>query len=140
MDYRKFGNTIIARFDKGEEIFAKVKEVALKENIKLASIEALGATDDFTVGVFDAKKGEYVPNSFTGAHEIVSLHGTITTKDNEYYCHLHLSAGDNKGNVVGGHLQRAIISATCEMMINVIDGKVEREYSEEVGINLLKFI
>ena len=52
MQYKKFNNTIIARIDKGEEILEKVKEIALKENIKLASINALGATNDFTVGVF----------------------------------------------------------------------------------------
>ena len=43
MEYRKFDNTIIARIDKGEEILEKVKEIALKENIKLASISALGS-------------------------------------------------------------------------------------------------
>ena len=35
MDYRRFGNKIIARIDRGEEILEKVKEIALKENIKL---------------------------------------------------------------------------------------------------------
>lgn len=47
MDYRRFGNTIIARIDKGEEILAQVKEIALKEKIKLASIQALGAVNQF---------------------------------------------------------------------------------------------
>ena len=42
MDYRKFGKTIVLRIDKGEEILEKIKEVALKENIKLANINALG--------------------------------------------------------------------------------------------------
>ena len=35
MEYRKFGKTIVARIDKGEEILEKVKELALKENITL---------------------------------------------------------------------------------------------------------
>ena len=43
MEYKRFGNTIVARIDKGEEILDKVKEIALKENIKLATINALGA-------------------------------------------------------------------------------------------------
>ena len=45
MEYRKFNNTIIARIDKGEEILEKVKEIVLKENIKLANINALGSTN-----------------------------------------------------------------------------------------------
>ena len=52
MEYRRFNNTIVARIDKKEEILEKIKEIALKENIKLANINALGATNDFTVGVF----------------------------------------------------------------------------------------
>lgn len=52
MDYRRFGNTIAARIDKGEEILEQVKAIALKEEIKLASIQALGAVNQFTVGVF----------------------------------------------------------------------------------------
>ena len=52
MEYRKFNNTIIARIDKGEEILEEIKKIAQKENIKLANINALGATNDFTVGVF----------------------------------------------------------------------------------------
>ena len=43
MEYRRFENTIIARIDKGEEILEQVKEIALKEKIKLASVQALGA-------------------------------------------------------------------------------------------------
>ena len=33
MDYRRFGNKIIARIDKGEEILEKIKEISLKEDI-----------------------------------------------------------------------------------------------------------
>ena len=47
MDYRRFGDTIIARMDKGEEIVEQVRCIALKENIKLASVEVLGALSEF---------------------------------------------------------------------------------------------
>lgn len=139
MEYRRFDNTIVARMDKGEEILEQVKEIALKENIKLANINALGAINDFTVGVFKVDEKKYYSNQFSGNFEIVSLTGTINTMNGEYYAHLHLSAGNDKGEVFGGHLNKAMVSATCEMIINIIDGTVDRSFSEEVGLNLFKF-
>lgn len=139
MDYRRFQNTIVARIDKGEEILEQVKAIALKEQIKLASVQALGAVNQFTVGVFKTEEKEYLANEFTGSFEIVSLNGTINTMNGEFYCHLHMSAGNHKGEVFGGHLNQAYVSATCEMIITIIDGAVDRNFDEGVGLNLFKF-
>ena len=59
--------------------------------------------------------------------------------NDEYYAHLHMSAGDSEGKVFGGHLNRAVVSATCEMVINVIDGVVDRIFDNETGLNIFKF-
>ena len=139
MEYRRFGNTIVARIDRGEEILAAVREIAGAEHIQLASVSALGATNDFTVGVYNVDEKQYHANDFNGNFEIVSLTGTINTMDGEFYTHLHMSAGDEKGQVFGGHLNRAVVSAVCEMVITVIDGVVDRRFSEEIGLNLFRF-
>ncbi len=139
MEYRRFGNTIVARIDRGEEILAAVREIAGAEHIQLASVSALGATNDFTVGVYNVDQKQYHANDFKGNFEIVSLTGTINTMDGEFYTHLHMSAGDEKGQVFGGHLNRAVVSAVCEMVITVIDGVVDRRFSEEIGLNLFRF-
>lgn len=139
MEYRRFGGTIVARMDRGEEILEQVKAIALAEHIRLASVQALGAVKEFTVGVFDTGEKKYYANEFTGSFEIVSLTGTINTMDGAFYCHLHMSAGDRQGAVFGGHLNRAVVSATCEMVLTVIDGTVDRYFDPEVGLNLFRF-
>lgn len=139
MEYRKFKDTIIARIDKGEEILDSLKEIALKEKVRLADISALGAVREFTVGVFKTEEKQYHANEFFGDFEIVSLTGTITSMNGEFYSHVHMSAGNEKGEVFGGHLNRAVVSATCEMVIRIIDGEVDRCFDEHVGLNLLKF-
>ena len=139
MEYKRFENTIIARIDRGEEILEQVKEIALKEKIRLASVQALGAINRFTVGVFKTNEKIYLANEFEGSYEIVSLSGTINTMNGEFYCHLHMSAGNEKGEVFGGHLNQAFVSATCEMVITVIDGTVDRYYDEGIGLNLFRF-
>lgn len=139
MEYRRFGDTIIARMDKDEEIVEQVRRIAEAEKIKLASVEALGALSDFNVGLFDVAEKKFHGNHFHGAYEIVSLTGTINTMNAEFYTHLHMSAADVNAHVYGGHLVDATISATCEMVIRVLDGTVDREFNEEVGLNLFKF-
>ncbi len=139
MDYHRFGNTVIARFDRGEEVQESLRAVCEKENIRLGNISALGATDKFTVGVYNVDERQYHALTFTGAHEIVSLTGTVSTMNGTYYSHLHMSAANEAGAVVGGHLNAARISATCEMVITVIDGTVDRVKDENVGLNVFKF-
>ena len=139
MEYRRFENTIVARIDKGEEILSEIKNIAETEKIKLANINALGATNDFVVGVFKTSEKKYYSNEFKGDFEIVSLTGTINTMNGEFYSHIHFSAGNDKGEVFGGHLNKAVVSATCEMIINIIDGNVDRMHDEEIGLNLFKF-
>jgi predicted DNA-binding protein with PD1-like motif len=94
--------------------------------------------NDFTVGVYNTAEKKYYANHFEGAFEIVSLTGTVSTMNGAYYAHLHMSAGNDKGEVFGGHLNRALISATCEMVIRVIDGQIDRYHDEEIGLNLFK--
>ena len=139
MDYRRFQDTLVVRIDRGEEILQAVRSVAERERIRLASVEALGAVDDFTVGVYNVAEKQYRARSFQGAYEIVSLVGTINTMNGEVYTHLHMSAGDEEGRVFGGHLSRGVISATVEMVVTLIPGTVDRQLDESIGINLFKF-
>ncbi|MFR2534557.1 MAG: PPC domain-containing DNA-binding protein [Clostridia bacterium] len=139
MEYKKFNQEYIVRIDRGEEILEQIRKIALTENIKLAKVSALGATNDFTVGVYKINEKKYYANSFQGDYEIVSLTGTINTMNGEFYTHIHMSAGNEKGEVFGGHLNRAVVSATCEMIITQIEGSVDRKLDEQIGLNLFLF-
>ncbi len=139
MEYRRFHDTIILRADPDEEICEALLSVAETEQIALAEISGLGAIKEFTTGLFDTAEKKYNSNDFTGLYEITSLVGTLTRKDGQPYLHVHMSAGDRKGNVVGGHLNRAVVSATAEIVIRVIGGEAGRKFSEEIGLNLYQF-
>ena len=139
MEYRRFKDTLVIRMDKGEEIVEQLTAVAAREHIALAEVSALGAVGSFTAGVFYPGEKEYHSNDCTGDFEIVSLTGTVTEMDGKPYLHLHMSAGDREGRVWGGHLNRAVVSATCEMVVRILDGHVGRTFSPEIGLNLLAF-
>lgn len=139
MEYKVFGKTVVARIDRGEEIIASVKKICEKENIKLASITALGAVDHIQVGLYKVSEQKYSPNVFDGDMEMTSLIGNVTTKDGEVYLHMHADFADGAGHVFGGHLTEAVISGTCEMFIQIVDGEVGRRHDDVTGLNLFDF-
>ncbi|MDY2725515.1 MAG: PPC domain-containing DNA-binding protein [Anaerostipes faecalis] len=139
MEYRKFDDHYVIRLDRGEEIVAKLKEVAQKEGIKLAYLTGIGAVGKVTAGVFDTKEKEFKGHTWEGDLEVVSIGGNINTMNGETYVHFHISIADEEGHVYGGHLTEAVISGTGEMVLTEIKGNVDREYDEEIGLNLFKF-
>ena len=73
MEYRRFKDTLFIRMDKGEEILEQLEKVCTAERVKLAQVSAIGAINEFTVGVLRTAEKQYKANNFTGDHEIVSL-------------------------------------------------------------------
>ena len=146
MQFRRFGKKYFVRIDRGEEIMGTLEKFCRDEKITLAEVKALGAVNDFEVGLFDVAGKKYHKNNFKFPAEITSLWGTVTTKEGQVYLHIHMSAADIKGHVFGGHLSRAVVSATCEMIVHDISEgssngfKVERKFNEEVGLNLFEFL
>ena len=45
MDYRRFGNQIVLRVDRDEEVMTEITALCEQEHIRLASISGLGAAD-----------------------------------------------------------------------------------------------
>ena len=139
MDYRRFGKQILLRLDPGEEILTRLRELAEREDLRLAAVQGLGAVNDFTVGVFRTDSKVYSSRRFQGPYEIVSLTGTVDRMDGAFYAHLHLSAAGEDNAVVGGHLNRAQISATAELVLTELGGEIDREKDPEAGLNLWRF-
>ena len=140
MDYKKIKNKYVLRIDRGEEIVSSLKGFCKDNDIKLGTVSGLGAVDRVKVGLFATDTKEYHSTELTGDHEITSLIGNISTKDGEIYLHLHINIADEEYNTYGGHLSSAVVSGTCEIVVEEIDGTVEREFSDEVGLNLYKFV
>lgn len=139
MEYRRFGNTCVVRIDAGEDLMEKMKEVCEKEQIRLGRVEAIGAADQGVIGVFDLEKREYYPEKIDEFMEITSLNGNITTMEGKTYLHLHATLADQRHAVHGGHVLEMRIGATCEMFITVLDGEVNRQKDDRLGINLWSF-
>ena len=141
MEYRVYGNDVVLRIQKGEEILTCRKEVCEKEHITLGSVTGLGAVGEVTLGVFNRENFAYEKQTYTGDMEIASCVGNISTMEGKNYLHIHMVVGNvTDGICHAGHLNRAVVSLTGEFILHKIEGTVEREYSPEVGLNLFKFV
>ncbi len=138
MKAKQFGSRFVVRLDPGEEIVGSLMRFCKDNNITLGSVTGIGATNKATIGLFDVEAKEYHSKELIGDHEIAPLCGNITTKDGEVYLHLHINLSDAEHRSFGGHLNSATVSATCELIIEKMDGEAEREFNDEICLNLLK--
>lgn len=136
MQYKRFGNTYMVRNDLGEEILSNLQKLCEEESIRLGRVEAIGATDQAVIGVFDLEKKEYYPEQIQEFMEITGLSGNITEMEGKPYIHLHATLADQHHRIHGGHVIQMRVGATCEMFVTVLDGEVKRTRNEDLGINL----
>lgn len=59
MEYRVYGQDVVVRMDRGEEILDCIRQVCEKEHILLGSVSGIGAIGEVTLGVFNREKFIY---------------------------------------------------------------------------------
>ncbi len=139
MEYTKANGAYVLRLQRGEEILDRLEEFCVRENILTASVSGIGACDLAEVGVYEVEKKAYLKTALTGSMEILSLQGNITRKDGKPYLHLHAVLCGEDCLCKGGHLNKARISVTCEIVILPLPCEVGRVPDSVTGINLMAF-
>jgi predicted DNA-binding protein with PD1-like motif len=139
MKFQRKDNLVFGRLEKGEEIITSLKELCKVHSIKSGFINGLGAAEDVQIAYYNIEKKQYQHKVLQGDFEIVSLSGTISQLNHEPHVHLHISLGDADFNLFGGHLDNAVVSLTCEFMIQIFDAEIHRKHDEQTGLNLLDF-
>ena len=115
MDYKKFGSSIYARFDRGDEIIAGILDICKKEKILSATYSGIGGCGDVTVGTLIPETNEFLKHKKSGVMlEMISLNGNISSNDNdniEHHTHAMFSYLDEnkEPKFIGGHLLEAIV-------------------------------
>lgn len=120
------------RLTRGQDLKKEIIAYCQKENIKAGVIlSAVGCISHLHIRLAEAK--DYIDKE--ECYEIVSITGTVSDTD----VHIHISASDNSGKTVGGHLKDGtIIDTTCEVvMYELKDYIFDREPDKETGYDEL---
>lgn len=139
MEYVRYDSKVLIRLDPGEEIIAAMTDICDKEAIGLGVVTGIGAVNKATVGLFNPATKEYYSTTLEEDYEITNLTGNVSRMNEQVYLHLHATLADADHKAFGGHLNAATVSATAEIWIDIVEGEVDRLFSEKIGLNLLKF-
>ena len=139
METKRFGNTIAVRLERGEEICASMLAVCREYGVRAGMIQGLGAAKGVTIGLFDAATKAYSETVLNDFLEITNLTGNVSVMEDACYLHLHITLANETGAAFGGHLKSAVIGATAEIFITVLDGEIRRVHDDATGLNLFSF-
>ena len=133
----KDGRRFLLRFDLKEEILTSLQNFCLTENIFSAWVSAIGSAERVELGFYNSQKKIYEKLELDEDLEIVSLQGNIAFFENKPTCHIHGCFSGKDFMAKSGHVFSVHTSATCEVFLIKLEGKIVREKSENFNLNLL---
>lgn len=123
--------------EKGDKVIEAVTQFAKDLGIKAGRVSAIGAVSSVELGHFNVARKSYSWRSVTRPLEIVSLIGNIAAKDGETVVHAHIVVGTDEMELLGGHLKEAVVSATCEMVLDEFEGEIHRSHDSQTDLYLM---
>lgn len=123
---------------KDEEIISSILNFCEQRGLKSAWINGIGAIKSATLAAYDLEKKEYKKKDLSGKFEIVNLTGNIGMLGEKPVTHLHVVLSDDNMATFGGHLEKAIVSVTCEIILTLLQKQIERKYDNKIGLNLIQ--
>ena len=122
----------------GAKIPDAILEIARKEKITTARVEAIGGVKELRLAYFNHEKKEYEEHEFQEFLEMTSLMGNITLKEGEVFLHVHGTFGRRDLSVLAGHVMAATVFPLMEVMITQTENRAAREFDEDLGLSVIR--
>jgi predicted DNA-binding protein with PD1-like motif len=124
--------------DYSDEVMDCILSFAKQQHLKAAQFTAIGAFSEATLGFFDFRIKDYKKIEIKQQVEVLTLAGDITLFNNEIKVHAHVVLGKEDGTAHGGHLLKAIVHPTLEIILTELPSFLERKMDKETGLPLIK--
>ncbi len=144
MDYRKYGDTVYIRMDKGDEIISGILDICKQERISSAVFTGIGGCSEAQIQTFLPETRAFETQTIRGMLELVSLTGNIISNDRQELCH-HTHAvfsykDGEKHCMAAGHMKAITVLYTAEIELRpVIGGTIRRQFDPETGTGFWSF-
>ena len=130
--------TYVLVFNTGDEVITGLLDFAQKHDLGGSHFTAIGAFSNLIVGYFDWEKKDYKKIPFTEQVEVLSLVGDIALDQGEPKVHAHVVVGKADGTAHGGHLLKAHVRPTLEVILVEAPQHLQRKPDKESGLALLR--
>jgi len=141
MRYKLLDNGSIATyaliFESGDEVMEGLKAFANEHKLSAARFTAIGAFKNVELGYFDYEIKDYKKIAVLDQVEVLSLMGDVALYGNESKVHAHVVLGKFDGNAIGGHLLKASVHPTLEVILEETPGYLQRRMDRETGLPLI---
>src|SRR3977135_1160148 len=130
--------TRIVILESGEEAFAVLSKFANQAGISAASLTAIGAFENATIGWFDFASKTYKKIEVDQQCEVLSAIGDVAVGDDgKASLHVHVVLGLSDGTTRGGHLMAGTVRPTLEVILTDTPVHLRRKKKADIGIALI---
>ncbi|PIU19273.1 MAG: hypothetical protein COT18_08370 [Elusimicrobia bacterium CG08_land_8_20_14_0_20_59_10] len=119
------GRTFLFSIYKGEDLLQAIQQFSHHHQVRCGLINAIGAVERATFGIYDQKTRKYVKHNVEKEMEINSLCGNISLFDDKPMVHAHASFSDSEGKALGGHLMAGTRVFSCEVFMQELTGDIK---------------
>jgi predicted DNA-binding protein with PD1-like motif len=129
--------TFAVIFDKGDEFVSDLTSFARENQLGASHFTAIGGFRDVMLGYFDRNTKKYQEIPIEEQVEVLSLVGDIALKDGIPQVHAHVVVGKADGTAHGGHILRAHVWPTLEVVLTESPKHLSRITDGETGLALI---
>lgn len=131
--------TFAVVLDTGDEVMTTLSSFIAREKLRAAQVSAIGALSDAVLQYFDWTQKQYVAIPVREQVEVASLLGDVTEDpDGEPALHLHVVVGKRDGSAVAGHLRKAHVRPTLEVIVTESPAYLRKRYDPESRLALIR--
>lgn len=133
----RYNSAVVLRFDRGEDVLVELTRFCSREGIQAAAFTALGAAQEVELAWYNVDEKRYHTKKLAEKLEIGSLVGNVSLHEGELFIHTHGVFTNAAMQAFGGHVNRLVVAATCELVLQKLAGEIVRTYDAGVGLPLL---
>lgn len=123
--------------DSGDEVMSNITEFAREQALSASQFTAIGAFSEVMLGFFDLSIKDYKKIPISEQVEVLALTGDIAMHEGKPKVHAHVVLGKVDGTAHGGHLLKATVEPTLEVILTESPSHLQRKVDPETGLPLI---